>query len=105
MSLDKDTFVDYMEIMVDAFPNWTGDISDRRFMATWYSFFEDMSDEDFATMVKDYINKETYPPSIAGLKRYTPIKEEPFITDADRALYDEIDKEREFYAKQRKSKD
>lgn len=45
-------------------------MSDKAAVEIWYKFFEDMPCEMLQKAVTEYINHETYPPTIADLKRY-----------------------------------
>ena len=66
--LDKELFKEQMERLAVLYPNWKIDITDSEVMKIWYAEFKNYEDEIFEEKVQDYIDQETYPPTVAGIK-------------------------------------
>lgn len=65
--LDKNLFKAKMQLLVDIFPNWKVDTTNKRTLNNWYLFFEDTEDEIFNSAVDLYSQKNTFPPTISQL--------------------------------------
>lgn len=66
--LDKELFKEQMERLNILYPNWRIDITDSRTMKVWYQEFKNYDDELFKIEVDRYINEQSYPPTVAGIK-------------------------------------
>ena len=67
--LSKKTFKQQIKRLSILYPNWRIDISDSATMKFWYEEFKNYSDEVFEMQVNNYINEQTYPPTVAGIKK------------------------------------
>ena len=65
--LDKKVFKEQIEKLIIVFPNWGIDASNSQAMKTWYGFFQEVKNEDFRSGIDQYIKKERFNPSVAGL--------------------------------------
>lgn len=65
--LDKTTFKDGMQKLVDTYPNWNFKYDDPKAMRMWYEYFKQMDAERFNYMINQYIKHERAYPTIAGL--------------------------------------
>ncbi len=66
--LNKEVFGKGMQKLSDTFPFWKLDIENPRVMATWYEYFHIWDDETFSNAVERYIQNETMPPTVKGLR-------------------------------------
>lgn len=69
--LDKKVFKDNFERLITVFPTWGINASDSNVIRTWYEEFKELSDEKFTNMISNYIKKEKYNPTVAGLLEHT----------------------------------
>jgi len=60
-------FAQGIDKLLSAYPTWSIKYDDRKAMQVWYEFFENLTEEEFKQIVKDYIKTEQYNPTIAGL--------------------------------------
>jgi hypothetical protein len=81
--LNKEKFFDGMEQLLVFFPNWNVKVENVKVMKAWYSMFEKSTDEEFEAMVKSYIKKEKFQPTVAGLKEHFKKKTMVKITRRD----------------------
>jgi len=68
--LHKDVFFKKMDELVVTYPNWKLKFEDAEVMKLWYSKFRNMTDEQFTQMVENYIENESFNPTVAGLKKW-----------------------------------
>ncbi|KAB8127390.1 hypothetical protein F9U64_17925 [Gracilibacillus oryzae] len=68
--MEKKTFQTLMNRLFIFFPNWNIKLEDPHVAKEWYQQFESCTDQEFSLMIQTYIDKETYPPTVAGLKQY-----------------------------------
>jgi len=68
--LDKNVFLEGMQKLVVFYPQWGVKVEDSQVVKMWYEQFQDMSNGDFSSMVNQYIAKEKFNPTIAGLKEH-----------------------------------
>ena len=73
--LNKDVFFKGMEDLIIFFPNWNIKVDDIKVTKAWYSMFEKCSDEEFKKIIYGYIENESFPPTVVGLKKYNLKKE------------------------------
>ena len=66
--LTKKVFKKQMQKLVNLYPNWKINISDKEVMQDWYEQFKNYEDEVFEERVQDYIDNQNYPPTVAGIK-------------------------------------
>ena len=87
--LDKTTFKDGMQKLVDTYPNWNFKYDDPKTMRMWYEYFKHMDTERFNYMIDQYVKHERAYPTIAGLlendtmprKTRTQIKHEKMLEE------------------------
>jgi predicted RNA-binding protein len=68
--LDKKVFKEGFERLLIIYPTWGLNASDSNVIRTWYEEFKDLSNERFTNMVSNYIKKEKYNPTVAGLMEH-----------------------------------
>ncbi|WP_163583305.1 hypothetical protein [Gracilibacillus saliphilus] len=68
--LSKEKFIEQMNQLLIFFPNWNVDLSSKTVASRWYHQFADCTDREFFKMVQLYIEKESFNPTVAGLKKY-----------------------------------
>lgn len=90
--LEKQVFVDGLNKLMAAFPTWKLDTENDFVLKTWYECFSDMRDEAYEHMITQYLKNESYPPTIAGLKKWD-ILPKPSLTQI--WIEEERKKERE----------
>lgn len=99
--LSKEVFKKGMDKLMVLYPTWKLDIEDSDTAKTWYDTFNDvdrMEDKEFNTMIDEYIKKERYVPSMAGLlEHFKPApkpKEKPtmIIYDSYEEMVEAMDK-------------
>lgn len=71
--LNKETFFNYMDKLINVYPNWRLRYDDPDVMRMWYGFFDYMDCERFSYMVDEFIANSDRFPTIAGLKRFDNI--------------------------------
>ncbi|MFD2658575.1 hypothetical protein [Gracilibacillus thailandensis] len=67
--LDKQLFREKMKELMIYYPNWNFEVSDKN-LSLWYERFKDHKEKKFIKMIDDYIDNETFNPTIAGLLKY-----------------------------------
>lgn len=50
------------------YPNWKVEVERKEVMKTWYKQFKDYPDHYFEELIKLYISKKEFPPTVAGIK-------------------------------------
>ncbi|MHA1304073.1 MAG: hypothetical protein ACTSPI_10270 [Candidatus Heimdallarchaeaceae archaeon] len=80
MGLDEAVFLKGIEKIVMFFPNWNIKTEDKEVMRNWYEIFKCCDDKAYTKMIDEYIKKENYQPTVAGLNKYykAPIKKAEF---------------------------
>lgn len=68
--LDKKVFKEKMQDLVDFYPSWKLDITEKAIVKKWYKKFEKYDNENFKEAVDKYIENEEFAPTIAGIKKY-----------------------------------
>ena len=68
--LSKEVFKTEMERLKRFFCNWQLDISSKEVMQDWYSMFEELTDHQFKTAVKQYVKNENFNPSVSGITKH-----------------------------------
>jgi len=81
--LDKKLFKEKMQDLIDFYPHWKLNVSDKSVMNKWYSRFKNEKEEHFVRAVDDYIENEDYSPTVAKLKDYIPYDPEPTVTQKE----------------------
>ena len=68
--LDKKVFVDQMNELLVFFPSWSVKLDDPVIARKWFNTFESCTNQEFTRMVRAYIQKERFNPTVAGMKDY-----------------------------------
>ena len=61
-----------MQDLADFYPGWRLDVTDKSILKKWYNQFKNNKKEHFIKAVDQYIENESYPPNVAGIKKYLP---------------------------------
>ncbi|MFW6028722.1 MAG: hypothetical protein ACOCRO_00565 [Halanaerobiales bacterium] len=78
--MDKHLFKKKMQDLADFYPNWRLDITSPQVMKKWYKKFKEEDPQLFSHAVDEYIENESYPPNVAGIKKYIPYWPQDTIT-------------------------
>ena len=60
--LSEENFITGMTILQKAYIGWQFDVKDEMQVKLWYSAFKSLTDEQFNSLIKEYIAKNEYPP-------------------------------------------
>ena len=67
--LDKQVFKEGIGKLAHVYPSWEFDYKNKESMATMYSFFKDLTEEEFNCMVHNHILNEYGAPTVASLNK------------------------------------
>lgn len=67
--LDKNKFIEGMNMLIVSYPNWKFDIENKFALKVWYDKFKHMDNERFIYMINAYNGFDERYPTIAGLKK------------------------------------
>lgn len=66
--LDKKTFINGLNKLIVAYPNWNLDVDNAQVLKIWFDFFKHMDNKRFDHMINEYIDNQRFNPTVAGLK-------------------------------------
>lgn len=65
--LNKETFIDGMQTLLDFYPRWNIKLEEERVARRWYQHFRHMEDNRFTYMIDAHIKWSKFDPTIASL--------------------------------------
>lgn len=68
--LNKKVFISKMNELLILFPNWNPDLDQTEVVKAWYSRFQDLTDNEFTSMVNSFIRQDKFNPTVGGLRQY-----------------------------------